>query len=51
MAKLTKAAARKRIKEAEQKLMAVATAHPAALSFKTMDTLIGHLNRATKKLQ
>jgi hypothetical protein len=50
MPKLTKAAARKRIHEAEQKLMAVATAHPAALSFKTMDTLVGYLSRAKKKL-
>jgi|AP95_1055475.scaffolds.fasta_scaffold08351_4 hypothetical protein len=50
MAKMTKAQARKRLYEAEQKLMAVATAHPAALSFKIMDTLVGYLSRAKKKL-
>jgi hypothetical protein len=50
MAKMTKAQARKRLKEAEKKLMDVAVNHPSALSFKTMDTIIGHLKRATKKL-
>lgn len=48
--KLTKAAARKRVKEAEAKLMAVAVSHPQALPFKTMDTLIQHMNRIKNKL-
>tara|TARA_R110001599_G_C11929440_1_gene629373 strand:- start:499 stop:651 length:153 start_codon:yes stop_codon:yes gene_type:complete len=50
MAKMTKAQARKRLKEAEKKLMDVAVAYPKALSFKNMDTIIGHISRVFNKL-
>ena len=51
MAKLTKAQARKRIKEAESKLMAVASSHPSALSFMTMDKVFKITQGATGKLK
>lgn len=51
MAKCTKAQARKRLSEAEKKLMDVAVAHPKALSFKTMDGLIRVINTAKGKLR
>ena len=51
MAKMTKAQARKRLKEAEKKLMDVAVAFPKALYFKQMDTIIGQLSRVHTKLK
>ena len=51
MAKMTKAQARKRLKEAEKKLMDVAVAFPTALSFKQMDTIIRQLSRVHTKLK
>tara|TARA_R110000751_G_scaffold205320_1_gene309562 strand:- start:165 stop:320 length:156 start_codon:yes stop_codon:yes gene_type:complete len=51
MAKLTKAQARKRIKEAESKLMAVASSYPSALSFMTMDKVFKITMGATRKLK
>ena len=51
MAKMTKAQARKRLKEAEKKLMDVAVAFPHALTFKNMDTIIGHISRVQTKLK
>ena len=51
MAKMTKAQARKRLKEAEKKLMDVAVAFPKALSFKQMDTIIRQLSRVHTKLK
>ena len=51
MAKLTKAQARKRIKEAEAKLMAVASSYPSAISFMTMDKIFKITLSASKKLK
>ena len=50
MAKMTKAQAKKRMREAEKKLMDVAVAYPKALTFKCMDKIIGDINRAFNKL-
>jgi hypothetical protein len=51
VAKMTKATARKRVKEAEKKLMDVATSHPSALSFLTMDKILRLTMNVRKKLK
>ncbi len=51
MAKMTKAAARKRIKEAERKLVDVAVAHPDVISFPNLDKLLKLTAAATRKLK
>jgi len=51
MARMTKAQARKRLKEAEKKLMDVAVSFPQALSFKQMDVIIGQLSKVHNKLK
>jgi len=48
---MSKAQARKRLKEAEKKLMDVAVSFPQALSFKQMDTIITQLSKVHNKLK
>ena len=51
MARMTKAQARKRVREAEKKLMDVATNFPSALSFSTMDKIFKLTLAASRKLK
>jgi len=49
--RMTKSQARKRIQEAESKLMSVAANHPYALSFLTIDKILKITLAAQKKLK
>ena len=51
MAKMSKAAARKRLAEATTKIMNVSMCYPEAISLSQVDVIVKRMMHATKKLK